>query len=116
MRMTKSGGRQIATKESTTGTSKVVSIEHLINEEERGNGCGLFAEVTIEVGATLGYHEHHGETETYYITQGSGMYRDNDKLYPVSVGDVVFCKDGDGHGLANTCDVDLKFVALILKK
>lgn len=114
--MTKSGERQIATKPSTSGEGKVIRIEHLINEVERGNGCNMFANVTIEVGATLGYHEHHGETETYYITQGVGIYRDNDKQYEVTAGDVVFCEDGSGHGLENTGDIDITFVALILKK
>ena len=44
----------------------------------------------------LGYHEHHGETETYYILSGNGVYVDNGEEVPAKEGDVFFCKDGDG--------------------
>ena len=37
----------------------------------------MFAEVTIAPGCSLGYHEHHGESETYYIIKGQGEYDDN---------------------------------------
>lgn len=114
--MTRTGERTVTIKEDTPGGKGIVRIEHLLSAEEKGAGCGLFADVTIEVGATLGYHEHHGETETYYITQGMGIYRDNDVEYEVKVGDVVFCDNGSGHGLANTGSDELKFIALILKK
>lgn len=114
--MTKSGEREIIIRENSRGGEAVCRIEHLLNEEERGTGCGAFAQVTIDVGGVLEFHKHHGETETYFILQGTGMYRDNDKLYVVNPGDVVFCENGSGHGLANTGNVDIKFMALILKK
>ena len=44
------------------------------------------------------------------------MYDDNGKAVSAEAGDVFFCKDGDGHGLKNTGEEDLSFVALILKK
>lgn len=62
------------------------------------------------------YHEHHGETETCYILKGKGMYDDNGKALPATAGDVFFCKDGDGHGIKNTSDEDIEFIALILVK
>lgn len=40
----------------------------------------------------------------------------NGTKYPVKAGDVVFCDDGEGHGLLNNGKEDLKFMALILKK
>ena len=43
------------------------------------------------------------------------MYHDNDKSYPVKAGDVTFCEDGGCHGLDNTGDTDLTFMALIIK-
>ncbi len=39
--------------------------------------------MTLEPGCSLGYHEHHGESETYYIIQGQGEYNDNGKYRPV---------------------------------
>ena len=55
-------------------------------------------------------------TETYYLLSGEGLYHDNDKSYPVKAGDVTFCADGGTHGLDNTGDSDLTFMALIIKK
>ena len=64
----------------------------------------------------LSFHEHHGETETYYILSGEGSYNDGEKSFPVKTGDVTFCPDGSGHALDNTGDTDLVFMALIIKK
>ena len=69
-----------------------------------------------EPNCTLGFHEHHGETETYYILSGEGSYNDGEKSYPVKAGDVTFCPDGTGHALDNTGDTDLVFMALIIMK
>ena len=44
--------------------------------------------------------------------EGSGILT----KYPVKAGDVVFCDDGEGHGLLNSGKGDLTFIALILKK
>ena len=75
----------------------------------------MFSRVTLEPGSDLGYHEHHGETETYYLLEGKGVYNDDGSLIPVEAGDVTFCEDGHGHGVENTGDTDLVFIALILK-
>ena len=56
--------------------------------------------VTIEPGCTLGYHEHHGESETYYILTGEGMYNNGTKR-PRTAGVVTFTPDGRGHALDN---------------
>ena len=81
-----------------------------------GEHCRMFSKVTIPPQCELGYHEHHGESETYYLLTGKGMYSDNGKEVPAEAGDVFFCDDGNGHGLKNTGEEDLTFVALILKK
>lgn len=90
--------------------------ESLLNEKELGEHCRMFSRVTLEPGCCLGYHEHHGETETYYLLEGKGIYNDDGKQFPVEAGDVTFCEDGHGHGIENTGDSNLVFVALILKK
>ncbi len=114
--MTRKGEREILKKEKMAGGDGHVLIEHLLNEEQRGRASGMFSEVTLEPGCTLGFHDHHGESETYYILTGEGIYQDNDIEYPVKPGDVTFCDDGNAHGLKNTGSDDLKFIALILKK
>lgn len=114
--MTKRGQRKVDKVEHANGGAGYLLKELLINEEQMGEHCGLFGNITLEKGCVLGYHEHHGETETYYIVSGRGLYDDNGTKIEVQAGDVVFCEDGNGHGLENTEEEDLVFVALILKK
>ena len=113
--MTRAGERKIAKKEQVNGGAGHVLMEALLNEEERGQYCRIFSQVTIEPGCELGYHEHHGESETYYILQGQGEYNDNGTYRPVKPGDITFTPDNHGHGLANTGNTDLVFMALIIK-
>ncbi|MDO4285029.1 MAG: cupin domain-containing protein [Eubacteriales bacterium] len=93
-----------------------VIIKRLLGEKELDGKCGLFAQVTLEKGCSLGYHEHHGETETYHILSGQGEYQDNQSFYSVKAGDTTFCPDGSGHALVNTGNEPLVFIALIIKK
>ena len=113
--MTRAGERKIAKKEQVNGGAGHVLMEALLNEEERGEHCRIFSQVTIEPGCELGYHEHHGESETYYILQGQGEYNDNGTYRHVKSGDITFTPDNHGHGLANTGNTDLVFMALIIK-
>lgn len=106
--------RKIQKVENMCGGKGSITIEHLLGEKELNGKCGLYAKVTIEAGATLGYHEHHGESETYYILSGEGNYNDNGTIRPVKAGDVTFTPSGSGHGLENTGNENLVFMALII--
>lgn len=114
--MTKKSERQSIKAENVAGGAGYILKEELIKGEQLGVYCKMFNEVTLKPGCEIGYHEHHGETETYYLTKGAGIYNDNGKEYPVEVGDVTFCADGNGHGIKNAGEEDLVFVALILKE
>lgn len=114
--MTKKSERQSIKAENVAGGAGYILKEELIKGEQLGEYCKMFNEVTLKPGCEIGYHEHHGETETYYLTKGAGIYNDNGKEYPVEVGDVTFCADGNGHGIKNAGEEDLVFVALILKE
>ena len=114
--MTKANEREIVKVEHVNGGEGYILKEGLLSAEQLGDHCKMFTRVTIPAGCELGYHEHFGETETYYILSGSGIYNDNGKEVPAEAGDVFFCKDGDGHGLKNTGMYDLSFAALILLK
>ena len=92
---------KVERKENMCGGEGHVLIKHILGEKEL-NGC------------SLGYHEHHNESETYYILRGEGDYNDNGTVRPVKAGDVTFTPDGKGHGLKNTGDTDLVFMALII--
>ena len=79
-------------KENANGGKGQVVVKYILDDNELNAKCKMFAEVTIAPGCSLGYHEHHGE---------------------VTVGDKTFTPDGWGHGIANTGDEDLVFMALI---
>lgn len=100
-------------KKMCGGEGEVI-IDHILGEKELNGKCGLYAKVTIPVGSSLGYHEHHQESETYFILKGEGEYDDNGSKRAVKAGDVTFTPDNHGHGLVNTGDVDLEFMALII--
>lgn len=112
---TKSDTRKILRKENMNGGKGHVIIERLLEEPELNGKCGLYAKVTIEKDCSLGYHEHHGETETYYLLSGSGIYNDNGREVAATAGDVFFCEDGCGHALENTGEEPIVFMALIIK-
>ena len=51
-----------------------VTIKRILGEKELNGKCGLYAQVTIQPGSSLGYHEHKNESETYYILSGTAEY------------------------------------------
>lgn len=101
-------------KENANGGKGRVVLKHILDEKELNGKCKMYAEVTIAPGDSLGYHVHHGESETYYIIKGQGEYNDNGTIRQVTVGDKTFTPDGFGHGIANNGDTDLVFMALII--
>ena len=114
--MTKAGERPVETVERVNGGAGFIMKEALLSAEELGEYCKMFSQVTIRPGCELGHHEHHGETEAYYILSGKGMYDDNGRALEAEPGDVFFCRDGEGHGIKNNGREDLVFIALILKR
>ncbi len=100
-------------KKNANGGRGEISVKYILEGNELNDKCKMFAEVTIGPGCSLGYHEHHGESETYYIIKGQGEYDDNGTKRMVAAGDKTFTPDGCGHGMFNTGDEDLVFIALI---
>ena len=93
--------------------SNIVKAKNKANEL---GGNDMFAKVTIPPGCSIGYHEHHGNTETYHILQGEALYSDNGKEMKISAGTTTFCPDGEGHSIENcAAEGDLVCMALITK-
>ena len=82
--MTKKSERQPIKAENVAGGAGYILKEELIKGEQLGAYCKMFNEVTLKPGCEIGYHEHHGETETYYLTKGAGIYNYNGKEYPIA--------------------------------
>lgn len=96
------------------GNGEVIK-KHLLGPAELNDKTRMFAEVTLPPGASIGFHEHRGESETYYFLAGTGTYDDNGEVRAVGPGDVTFTPSGKSHGVANAGTTDLVFIALILR-
>ena len=103
-------------KENANGGKGQVVVKYILDDNELNAKCKMFAEVTIAPGCSLGYHEHHGETETYHIIAGEGVYSDNGAERAIHAGDTFFCDDGGGYSIRNTGADNLVFIALIIRK
>ena len=100
--------------ESLRGGNGHVIFKHILGKEEMSGRCRIYAELTLEPTCSIGYHIHNGESETYYMLSGEGIYDDNGTSRPVHAGDVTFTPNGRGHGIANTGSENLIFMALII--
>ena len=78
------------------------------------NNGRLFSEVELSPGQTFGTHSHHGEFEVLCVISGEGICNNNGVREPVSAGDVCICNDGEEHGIENTSNAPLRYIALIL--
>ncbi len=74
----------------------------------------LFSLVQVKPGEEVQYHIHIGESETYFILSGQGIYNDNGNKVDVVPGMVTLTPSGQGHSIRNTGDEMLVFIALIL--
>ncbi|WP_230977149.1 cupin domain-containing protein [Proteiniclasticum sediminis] len=100
--------------ENMRGGQGTVEVVHLLNPEEMLGKGRLFAENIVPPGASIGLHPHSGDIEAYYFLEGSGMYQNNEEFYPVKAGDLTVVDDQNQHGITNTGDIPLRFIALIL--
>ena len=62
--MTRAGERKIAKKEQVNGGAGHVLMEALLNEEERGEHCRIFSQVTIEPGCEPVSYTHLRKSST----------------------------------------------------
>jgi len=110
----------ILQSKTVTATNKAggkgeIYIEHILGEAELADKCNMYAKVTVPPGCSLGEHEHHGNTETYFILQGKARYNNNGTEMTIGAGAVTYCPDGEKHAIENIGDEDLIFMALIIK-
>ncbi len=74
----------------------------------------LYSLIQLKPGEEVAYHMHVGESETYFILSGRGIYNDNETNIEAVPGMVTFTPSGEGHSLKNTGSEELSFIALIL--
>ena len=74
----------------------------------------MFAEVTLNPGCSIGYHQHDSETEYYFIVSGTGTVNDDGKEVQVKQGDSIITGNGASHSIKNIGSVPLVFHAVIV--
>lgn len=99
------------------GRGEVVFHYIMSAEEMMGHGP-MFAKLVLKPGSKIGYHQHVGETEPYYILSGEGVFTDNDgSVTVVKPGDVCYIECNHSHSIENVSEsVDLELMALIIKE
>ncbi|KUO61752.1 MAG: cupin [Gracilibacter sp. BRH_c7a] len=95
------------------GGKDTVKIINILENEDNYGGR-LFGISIIPVGGSIGYHQHIGDFETYYILKGKALINDNGNEQVLNPGDMTHCKDGDWHSIENVGDCELEYVAVIL--
>lgn len=98
------------------GKGKINVRNLLEGPNELYNKGRVFAHTTVYPGASIGYHVHKNESETYYILSGIGLFNDNGNMIEVSAGDVTFTGAGEGHGIEAIGDEPIEMIALIVYK
>ena len=101
--------------EGLRGGKGQVEFHHIVSKEELNGHGSMYAMGILKPGCSVGYHQHVGNTEPYFILSGKGIFVDNDGArIPVGPGDVCYIEVGQSHGLENASESeDLVFMALI---
>ena len=107
--------RIIDRRENHMGGKGHLTIRHILNTNEELYDKGrTFCHTVLEPGASIGYHQHNGEFETYYILSGTAKLCDNGEDVILHAGDVAYTPDGSFHGIENIGDEPLELIALIV--
>ena len=103
----------ITTENNEKGQIKLF-LSNLAEFEGKNHKLRTFALAELKPGEEVEFHIHTGESESYYIISGEGVYNDNGEEIQVQPGMVTFTPSGQGHGIKNTGKEILSFIALIL--
>ena len=100
--------------EGLRGGKGVAEIHHIVSKEELNGHGSMYAMVKLGPGCSIGYHQHIGNTEPYFILKGKGTFVDNDgSRTEVGPGDVCCIEVGQSHAMENNSDEDLTMMALV---
>jgi mannose-6-phosphate isomerase-like protein (cupin superfamily) len=105
---------QPVTFQNRFGGQGEVTMKHLLTGDEFHGKGRLFSHNVIFPGSSIGFHQHHGDFETYYIIKGEGVANDNGVKTPVKAGDVVYTTNEESHSIENTGADNLELIALVL--
>ncbi len=95
-------------------SQKGLTLQKLTVAPNKPEKVRMYARAILAPGGEVYYHAHEGESESYYILSGKGIYNDNGTETEVNPGDITFTPSGGSHGIKNVGNEDLHFLALIV--
>jgi mannose-6-phosphate isomerase-like protein (cupin superfamily) len=104
---------KVEQKEKMRDGEGTVTLTHFVDGSTQHH-ARMLAEITLPPGASIGKHQHDGETEYFIFLEGTGTVNDNGAETPIKPGDVMITGDGAFHDVKNTGSVPLVFNALIV--
>ena len=105
---------KVAVVEHPRGGEGSVEFHHIVSEEQLNGHGSMYAMAVLRPHSSVGWHQHVGNTEPYFILKGKGVFVDNDGTRTeVGPGDVCVIEVGQSHSLENPNDEELVFMALV---
>lgn len=89
-------------------------LTHVFRSQELEGAARLLALVELEPGSSVGWHQHQGELEVYYLMQGQGLVNDDGQLREVRAGDAVLTGWGESHSIEAAGGETLRLLAVII--
>lgn len=100
--------------ENPRGGEGTIELYEIFGSDETLGNVSLFAKVVLKPQTIIGFHEHHGEAEVYYVTKGKGFFiRNNQERIAVKAGDACMMEVGHGHGMENPNDEEMEIIAVV---
>ena len=96
------------------GGKGIVDVIQILEKDELKGHGRLFARNILKPGTSIGYHQHVGDFEIYYIAKGEGVFDDNGVSVPVKAGDVGIIDNLQSHAIENTGNDDMEVIAVVL--
>lgn len=94
----------------------VCSYAFMMGKAPEGSAFQMLASQVLMPGNSVGFHKHTDNEEIYVFLSGQGTFYDNDeKPTQVGPGDMTITTRGQSHGLVNTGNEPLKFLAVVAK-
>ena len=103
-----------STEPNLKGGKGTVRLIHFLEPENAWGTGRLFGISVIPPGGSIGYHQHVGDFEQYYILKGTARVVHNGAEDCLGPGDAMLCREGDAHSIENTGQTDLEYIAIIL--
>ena len=91
-----------------------VDFRVLVEPEEMYDAGRLYAHITIAPGASIAFHKHEDEMESFYVLRGPCRVEDNAHTEQLEAGDMLITGDGESHAVYNDGKEPIELIASII--